>query len=291
MSGKDESLRATAEAMLSMVAAHSFTIDSDRDRFSVTIGGTAIVLGNERPYAFERLAAAIETRIAYERAAAMVAAAGESGVPLWLVAGPGMLGSWLQWSRTASALARTLALTDRAGTAPVVGHFARRARHRLGQMGVRIRVCAGQAIAERIELSHRIPAVGVLGERATVRIARQHLPDTLHVALREDPSRNDRWRAGEIIGHPFFAAHDMMVEEVRQEESDVVVELETEWAPLAPVPKEAWTAVPRDADPRFPWRATQCEVTELYRLAARGDRLIEKQRRAHGMVTAPADPR
>lgn len=278
MSGKEESPRAIAEAMLAMIGVHSFTIDYDRDRLSVTISGTAIVLGDERPYAFERLAAAIEARIAYERAAAMVAAAGETGVPLWLVVGPTMLGSWLQWSGTAPALARALVLTDRAGTAPVVGGFARRARHRLGQMAVRIRVCAGQAIAERIELSHRVPAAGVLGERATVRIGRHHLPDTMLLALREDPSRNDRWRAGELIGHPFFAAHDIMVEEVRQEGSDVVVELETEWAPLAPVPKKAWKAVPRDADPRFPWRATPREVAELYRLAARGDRLIEKQR-------------
>jgi len=276
MTGNDDTPRAVTEIMRSMVGPTSMTIKGDRDRFTVTIGGMTLEVCAGRPHAFEQLAAAIESRIAYERAMAMVAAAGETGVPLWLVTGSEVLGKWLAWSRTDKAFAQILTLTDQAGAAPIAGKLARRARRDLGQMSAKIRVLAGQAVAERIELSHRVPAIAVLGERATIRIARHHLPEVLLLKLFKDSTSNDRWRASEIIDHPFFAAHDLMVADVRNDGSDVVVELKTSWQTLAPVPKAAWSVVPRSADPAVPWRATHREVAELYALAARGDRLIRE---------------
>ncbi len=263
--------------MLAVVDAADVTIVGDRHRFAVTIGGTTIAVSDDGTNAFERLASAIEARIAYKRATAMVAAAGETGVPLWLVGGSDVLGKWLAWSRTGKALARVLSLTDQAGMGPVTGYFARRARQASGQMSVKIRVFGGQAVAERIELSHRVPAIAVLGDRATIRVARHHLPDTVLSGLMRDPSSNDRWRASQIVGHPFFAAHDFMVADVRNDGNDVVVELETSWQPLAPVPSAAWSAVPRGADPAFSWRATGREIGELYALAGRGRRLLRKE--------------
>lgn len=274
MSRPSEGPREIAEAMLALVAPKSIDVAGDRGRFAVTISGATIRFGDGDAHAFERLASAIEARIAYGRATAMVAAAGETGVPLWLVSGPDMLGKWLTWSRTGKALVRVLTLTDRMGAAPVTGWFARRARHASGQMSVKIRVSSGQAVAERIELSHRVTAIAVLGDRAILRIARHQLPGTLLSGLLKDPTSNDRRRASEIVGHPFFAAHDFMVAEVRNDGDDVVVELETSWQPLLPIPKAAWAAVPRGADPAFPWRPTAREIADLYGLAARGSRAM-----------------
>ena len=112
-------------------------------------------------------------------------------------------------------------------------------------MSVKIRVSAGQAVAEQIELSHRVRAFAVLGDKATIRLRRQHLPDTIVTALQKSSKSNDRWRAAEIVDHPFFAAHDFMVFEVRNDGDDAVLELETAWEPLRPIPKAAWAALPR----------------------------------------------
>jgi hypothetical protein len=267
-----------AEAMLAMIGTANIAVTGDQRRFAVMIGGTTITFGNGDGHAFERLASAIEARIALDRATAMIAAAGETGLPLWLVAGPDMLGKWLAWSRTGKALARVLTLTDQMGAAPVVGRFARRARHALGQMSVKIRVSAGQAVAEQIELSHRVPAVAVLGDHTILRIAQHQLPATLLSGLLKDDTSNDRWRASQIVGHPFFAAHDFMVADVHNNGADVVVELETTWEPLVPIPKAAWAAVPRGADPVFPWRPTAREIADLYGLAARGGRAMPGNR-------------
>ena len=87
MIGKREAPRALAEAMLANVDPASVTISGGGDQFAVTIAGLTIVFGDALPHGFERLAAAIEARIAFERANAMIAAAGETGVPLWLVSG------------------------------------------------------------------------------------------------------------------------------------------------------------------------------------------------------------
>ncbi|PZO81006.1 MAG: hypothetical protein DI632_00035 [Sphingomonas hengshuiensis] len=275
MSGKQDAPRAIAEAMLGIVDPASVTVSAGEDRFAVTIAGVTITFGVAAQRAFERLASAIEAQVAYQRATAMVVAADETGAPLWLVAAPDMLGKWLSWSRTDKALSKVLTLTNRAGAAPVIGDLARRARRDLGQMSAKIRVRCGQAVAERIELSHRVPAVATLSERATIRVARHHLPDTLVLGLKKDATSNDRWRASEIVGHPFFATHDFMVAEVRNDGDDIVIVLETFWESLQPIPKAAWTAVPRDADPTFPWRPTRREITELYGLAARGERMIQ----------------
>ena len=276
MSGKFAAPRAVAEAMLEMVDASGVEIADGHGRFSVTIAGVTITVGDGSPYPFERLASAIEARIAFERTTAMIAAANEKDVPLWLVSGSSVLGRWLAWSRSGRALMRVLRLTDQVDGAPVVGQFARRARHALGQVPVRIRVSAGQAVAERIELSHRVPAIAVLGDKAIIRIRRQHLAETIVIALQDDPGRNDRWRAAEIVDHPFFAANDLMVANIRNDRGDVVFELEAAWEPLAPIPKSAWETVPRDADPAFPWRATSVEVAKLNRLASCGERLLRE---------------
>lgn len=266
--------RAIAEAMLAMVDPANLTIAGDHDRFAVTIGDATIAFGDGDLQAYERLASAIESRIAYRRATAMIAAAGVTGVPLWLVGGSDVLGKWLVWSRTDKALAQVLSLTDEVGGAPIAGYFARRARQASGQMSVKIRVFGGQAVAERIELSHRVPAIAILGTRAMIRVARHHLPQTLLTALAKDSMSNDRWRASEIVGHPFFVSDDFMVADVRNDGGDVVVELETSWQPLAPVPKAAWAAVPRGANLAFPWRVTDREVAELYALAGSGQQWL-----------------
>jgi hypothetical protein len=266
--------RAIAEAMLALFGLEDIAVTGDRERFVVTIAGATITFGNGGAHPFEWLASAIEAHVSFKRAIAMAAAAGQSGTPLWLVAGPAMLGDWLAWSGTDKALAKALALTDRVDAAPIMGNLARRARRGLGQMSVRIRVRAGQAVAERIELSHKVPAVAILGDRAMIRVARHHLPDTLISALEKDETRNDRWRVSEIVGHPLFVAHDFMVAGVRNDAGDVVVELETSWRTLAPIPKAAWSTVPRDADLALPWRPTNREVVELYALAGRGERAL-----------------
>ncbi|MBN2971007.1 hypothetical protein JW805_03120 [Roseomonas aeriglobus] len=277
MSGSSEFPRAIAQAMLAMVDPADVALSGDRDRLAITIAGATITFGDAQPHAFERLASAIEAQIAYQRAGAMVAAAGETGTPLWLVAGSDMLGKWLAWSRVDKPLAKGLSLTGRADAAPVVGDLARRSRRELGQMSAKIRVRSGQAVAERIELSHHVPAIAILGDRALIRIARHHLPEMILSALLKNPTSNDRWRASEIVDHPFFTTHDFMVARVDNDRDEVVVELETAWAPLAPIPEAAWAAVPRGADPAFPWRATGREVVDLYGLAGRGERALQER--------------
>ncbi|MBN8816539.1 MAG: hypothetical protein J0J06_13955 [Sphingomonas sp.] len=103
------------------------------------------------------------------------------------------------------------------------------------------------------------------------------MPETIVTALEKDPTRNDRRRAAEIIEHPFLADFDVMVEGVRNDGDDAIVKLETVWQPLAPVPEAAWASVPRGADPRFPWRATEREVADIYRLAASGALLLQQR--------------
>lgn len=278
MSGDPKTPESIAEAMLTLIGSGSARIAHDNRRLAVTVGSATIMLDDDGAYAFERLAGVVEARLALQRAKAMVAAAGEEGVPLWLVAGSSVLARWLAWSRTDRPLGRVLAFTDRVGTAPVTGYLARRARRELGHLSARIRVNAGQAVAERIELSHRVSAIAIFADKATIRVRRHHLPETIVTALRDSPRRNDRWLAAELIDHPFFAANDLMVADVRNDGDDAVVELETVWQPLRPIPNAAKTAVPREAHPVFPWCATPGEVAELYRLATLGDRMLRAGR-------------
>lgn len=275
MSGSCDSPHAIFEAMLVMGGVKNAQVSGDRDRFAVKIGEEIIVFSSKQPHAFEQLATVLEAQIAYQRAMAMVAAAGEMGAPLWLVAGSDMLGKWLAWSRIDRPLAKVLSLTDRADAAPVIGRLARRSRRELGQMSAKIRVSGGQAVAERIELSHQVPIIATLGDRAVIRVQHHHLPETVLSAMLESPGSNGRWRASEIVSHPFFETHDFIVAHVANDGHEVVIELETTWAPLAPIPKAALTAVPCGANPAFPWRATNREVAELYGLASRGERAMK----------------
>lgn len=189
VSGRSETPRTIAEAMPPVVDPAGFTVDEVRDQFIVTIA-----LGRYTVHAFVRLASGIEARVNAGCATAMVCDAGETGVPLGLVAGPDILGKWLDWTRTAKPFAKALALTDRTGIAPVLGEFARCTRRDLDQMSVPIIVCAAQAVAERIELSKRTPAVAVSAECAVIRIAHQHLAETLLQALDNEPTGNRRSR-------------------------------------------------------------------------------------------------
>lgn len=257
--------------MLAVGRMSSDAVKRGDGHVSVAIGSSHFDIafaGSASVYALEQLATAIESRIAYSRAVKMAGAAKVTTrpPPLWLVSGPTILGQWLAWSHTQASLRGALVLTDEPGSAPISGVLARRARRELGQPAAKVRVRAGMAVAERIELSHRVPAVMSLGERAHLRIRRHALPETIVDGLKDDPARNDRRRLAELVDHPFFATLDVCVERVRNDGTDAIIEVETRWAPLEPVPGDATRAIPRDADPVFPWRATARETAELYRL-------------------------
>lgn len=249
-------------------------IESNRQGFNVAIGDTTIAFidgGGPIDRQLERLATTIERLIAYNRAQAMLAAAGAvpGPLPLWLVTGASVLASWLSWSRTETVFRRRLALTN-GPDAPVIGTLDRRARQNLGQAGVKIRVRHGLAVADKIELPGRLRCVAALGKEARIRIEGNPLPETLIAALQDDPRRKDRRRIAEIVDHPFFAANDLRLAGIRNDGNAVVINVESRWEPLAPVPDSAWAAVPPDASPVSPWRATTREVAELYRLVDAG---------------------
>lgn len=269
-----KALRNLIGDMLCFVHPVLFQIDDDADGFTVKIGDTHIAfIEGDGPIdqQLERLATMIEGSIAYTRAQAMLVAAGapQGALPLWLVTGSSVLASWLSWSRTEMVLRRRLALT--AGPdAPVMGTLDRRARQNFGQPGVRIRVRHGLAVADKIELPGRLKCIAALGHRAKVRIEGNPLPETLITALNDDPRCNNRRRIAEVVDHPFFAATDLRLAGIRNDGDAVVIDVESDWEPLAPVPDRAWAAVPPDADPACPWRATPREVAALYRLVDAG---------------------
>lgn len=264
--------------MLRFVDPVTSRIEGNADGFDVTIADVTIkFVESAGPIdeQLERLATMIERSIAYTRARAMLAAVGatQGALPLWLVTGSSVLASWLGWSRTVSVFQRRLVFTD-GPDAPIIGTLDRRARQNLGQVGVKIRVRHGLAVAERIELPGRVRCIAALGKEATIRIEGNPLPETLIAALQDDPRRNDRRRIAEIVDHSFFAATDLRLAGIRNDGNAAVIEVESRWEPLALVPDSAWTVVPADADPASPWRATAREVAELYRLVDIG--------RAHG---------
>lgn len=278
MKGAGSSSRAIAEQLLATVDPAAWQLSGGDAAFSISIAGTSIAFDANPTtlgQAFEQLAFAVEARIAFERASAMLAAAPTAGpLPLWLVSGSDVLARWLSWSGSGKALRKTLRLSDALGEAPVSGHLARRARRELGQHAARIRVRHGVAVAEAIELAERPVSVAVLGERACIRVKATALPEILLGALQQDSGRNALRSFSEIVDHPFIAAADLKLTGVRHDGAAIVFEVESRQAPLAPVPKEAWDVLPRDAGPAFPWRPTAREIREHDRLVEAGRRLV-----------------
>lgn len=260
--------------MLRFVDPVASRIEHNANGFEVMIGDATMMFvesAGQIDQQLERLATMIERSIAYTRARAMLAAAGtaQGALPLWLVTGSSVLASWLGWSRTDTVFQRRLVFTD-GPDAPIIGTLDRRARQNLGQVGVKIRVRHGLAVADKIELPGRVRCLAALGKEATIRIEDNPLPETLIAALQDDPRRNDRRRIAEIVDHPFFAATDLRLAGIRNDANAVVIDVESRWEPLAPVPDRARAVVPPDADPVSPWRATTREVAELYRLVDAG---------------------
>ena len=268
-------MRDLVDRMLATVSPKRYRIENRAGSFSVAIGGTTIDFGAATPAIdqhLEQLGVAIERCIACDRAQAMLVAADalEQPLPMWLVTGSSVLSAWLSWSRTEDVFRRRLTLSDRIGAAPVSGLFDRRARQPLGHTPAKIRVRNGLAVAERIELPGRLRCTGMFGRQARIRIDGGPLPQTIITALAEDPVEPRRRRVGAVVDHPFFTSSDLRVADIRNDGDTVVVEIESQWGPLAPVPEKAWGAVPPDADVSCPWRATRNEVADLYRLVDAG---------------------
>lgn len=269
--------RAIANQLLAAVDASAWRLTGSASHFTVSIAGTDIIFDarvGTLGQSFEQLAFAVEARIAFERAAAMLAAVPAAGpLPLWLVSGSNVLARWLIWSGSAKPLRKVLRLDDMLGQAPVTGNLARRARRELGQCGAKIRVRQGIAVAEEIELADHPRSIAILGDTARVRIDAAALPETLLIAMRKKPQANALRSLSEIVDHPFIAAADLKIANARNDGAAVVFEVESHWAPLAPVPNQAWAVLPRDADPSFPWRPTPRETREHDRLVEAGRRL------------------
>ncbi len=265
--------------MLAMIEPAAWHINGSDDIFDVALGGSRIAFSTSGPVgaSLERLATAIEARMSFERVRAMLAATGTEGgpLPLWLVTGSSVLAAWLDWSRSETVFRRRLVLSDEPGLAPVSGILDRPMRRSLGQAAARIRVRNGLAIAERIELPGRLRCTASFAQQARIRIEESTLPETMIMALTDEPGRNDRRNAADVVDHPFIAAADLKLAGIRNEGGAIVVEVESKWGPLAPVPEAAWQAVPRDADPTCPWRPTADEVRALYALVDDGRRYRE----------------
>lgn len=276
MTRANESPRAIAEAMVAPLNPTSVEITGSRNSFTVHIGSHVLSFDSSRPQTFEKLATLIEDRISFDRATAMIVASGEKDVPLWLVAAPKMLCKWLIWSQATTAFADSLTLADERGGAPVVGDFFRRARLERGQGLARIRVRAGQAIAEHIELSRDPRTVAMLGDRTIVRVARNNLPDAVIVAATGPEGRRGEISLSQIVGHPFFDEHDPKIADIRNDGPDLVIQLENDWVLMAPLPEAARACAPANADPLYRWRATYSEVVDLYSLAGRGARALQE---------------
>jgi len=266
MTRTGSSPRELAEQLLASIDRAAWRVTGSAANFTVSVVGIDIVFDAKSTvfgHAFERLAFAVEARIASERASAMLAAVPNAGpLPLWLISGSDVLARWLTWSGSANALRKTLRLTDALGRAPVSGDLARRARRELGQAAAKIRVRQGIAVAEEIELAEHPATTLILGETARVRVAASALPETLLTALRQDCRQNALRNLAEVVDHPFIAAADLKMTSVRNDGTAVVFELASHQAPLAPVPAEAWAVLPRAADPILPWWPTASERRE-----------------------------
>lgn len=248
------------DQMLKLVNRQSWSMMGRDTRVEVTIAKVKISFDftdTLAGLAFEQLASAIEATIAVDRARRMIEAVGLVGpLPLWLVSGSQILGAWLNWAGADNALRKVLELSDEVGTAPVAGYLDRRNRWELGQGGARIRVRGGMATAERIELSDRPRCTAMIGQTARIRIEGVTLPDTLIPSLEPDHARRS---LADVVKHPFFMTGDLRIVSVTKEEPDIEFDVESRWAPLEPIPAAAWGALPSDADPSCPWRATAGE--------------------------------
>lgn len=272
--------RAIAEQLLASIDRTSWQMTGTETAFAITLAATNIAFDAksvEPGRAFERLAFAVEARIAFERASAMLAAVPSKGpLPLWLVSGSDVLAHWLAWSGSSRALARVLTLDDALGHAPFSADLTRRARRELKQGGARIRVRQGIAVAQEIELAEQPHTTAFLGETALIQIDAATLPETLLAALEPKPLANAHRPLGEVIDHPFVRAADLRYSAVRNEGGAIVFDVASHQTPLAPVPREAWSVLPFDADPVFPWRPTAREIRAHDRLVRAGRRSTER---------------
>jgi hypothetical protein len=269
-----QTLQSVVSEMLAMVEVEGYGITERDGAIDVTIAGARIAFRDPRmvPRGLEQLSAAVQSRVAFQRARDMWRAAKEpeNTIPLWLIGGSHLLVRWLAWSGSTEAFRRSMVLLDRHDAAPVEGIFERRARWTIGQGPARMRVRFGQATAERIGLSKNHKAFAVFGKQAFIRIGRSALPETLISALTDAPGRNDRHRVAEVIGHSFFEACDVEIAGLRNDGDDLIIDVETRWGPLEPVPAAALAAVPPGADPLAPWKPTGDEVAALDCLVNRG---------------------
>lgn len=269
------------DRMLLLLKPESYSVDRTDGLVDVRVAGAGFIF-NERGRIvlgdFDLLGRAIETQIAFERTLSMLKAAypkppSDTTFPLWMVRGSHVLAHWLRWSRTENALRRELVLHTIYVAGPLAGLLDRRARRDIGQARARIRVRFSEAVAEEIELAEKPRVIAKLGETAQIRVERHALPETFIQALNNDePGSNIGLRLSDVIDHPFFQEAEFRVIDVRNENRDVIFDIETRWEPLQPVPAAALAAVPRDADPAAPWKATASEMRKL-------DRLIEEGRR------------
>lgn len=266
------------DRMLMMVEPAGYSIERTARSSTVRIAELECLFGDERPdlsNELGKLGLAIEARIAFERASAMLKAAHDPDepLPLWLASGPAMLAHWIQWSRTENALRRELELFDAVLAAPVAGGLERRARRGLGQGGAQIVVRFGRASAKRIELADKPRIIAKLGDTSQIIVSRQNLPERDILAMNDGSlSPNERLRLANVINHPFFDAADFPIVRARNWGVDLMLEVETVQQPLQPVPAAARAVVPRDADPTALWSATISETRALNALIAEGRR-------------------
>lgn len=247
-----------------------FSVDIAQSRIDFTFGAVSTET------ALERLASAIEARIAFERARAMLVATGSEArlFPLWLVSGSAVLAKWLAWSRTRDSLRKVLAFSDHVGLSPVHGQFERPTRSAIGQGAAKIRIRGGEAIAERIELPGRHRCTLTFGAQTRARIEGNPLPETVLTALSHDPDRGTSRRMADVIDHPFFMEADLRIVRACNDGQAAIFEIEDHQLVLAPVPDTVWSVLPQDADPAHPWRATAREVAALYALVDEGRRSL-----------------
>lgn len=169
-------LRALVRDMLALVDHEgAYAIGDNISGFSVDIAQSRIDFASGAAFtetALERLASAIEARIAFDRARAMLVAAGSEAThfPLWLISGSAALAKWFVWSRMQNSLRRVLAFSDHVGLSPIYGQFERPTRRAVGQGAAKIRIRGGEAIAERIELPGRHRCTLTIGTQTRVRI-------------------------------------------------------------------------------------------------------------------------
>lgn len=266
-------MRDLIDQMLSMLDRQSWSIDEGGDHLSVTLAGTRLEFdagASTNTFVFEKLAEAIRWALAVQRARRMIEAAGMTSepVPLWMVSGSNILGGWLRYAGAGNAFRKALSLTDVTYLAPVTGDLDRRARRDLEQGGARIRVRGAMAVAERIELSNQPRCIAMLGERAFIRFEDYRLPNTVIAALQQHTGRNAGRPLSDVVGHPFFAAANLTITDVVQDETVLTFQVHHTFGPLEPVPEAAWKVLPRDPDPMFPWEANMGEQRRLIGLVA-----------------------